>query len=70
MSVFFHAQGIKTVQAGCGVKNGKIQSTQLLNDPYQNIESILHTTYVVPDITQKPCFLRWKKRELCPIKNV
>ena len=27
MSVFVHAQGIKTVHAGGGVKNGKIMST-------------------------------------------
>ena len=34
MSVFFQAQGIKTVLAGGGVsKNGKILSTYLLNDP-------------------------------------
>ena len=34
MSVFVHAQGIKTVHAGGGAKKGKILSTQLLNDPY------------------------------------
>ena len=33
MSVFVHAQGIKTANAGAGSKNGKILSTQLLNDP-------------------------------------
>ena len=34
MSVFVHAQGIKTVHAGGGgSKSGKILSTQLLNDP-------------------------------------
>ena len=34
MSVFVHAQGIKTVHAGRGGgKNGKILSTKLLNVP-------------------------------------
>ena len=33
MSVFVHAQGIKTVHAGGGSKNGKILSTLLLNAP-------------------------------------
>ena len=33
MSVFVHAQGIKTVHAGGGGKNGKILSTYLLNAP-------------------------------------
>ena len=32
MSVFVH-EGIKTVHAGGGPKNGKILSTNLLNDP-------------------------------------
>ena len=32
-NVFVYVQGIKTVQAGVGVKNGKILSTQLLNAP-------------------------------------
>ena len=34
MSVFVHPQGIKTVHAGEQVKNGKIQSTYLLNAPF------------------------------------
>ena len=34
MSVFVHAQGIKTVPAGeWGLKNGKILFKKLLNDP-------------------------------------
>ena len=33
MSVFVHAQGIKTVHEGGWSKNGKFLSTQLLNDP-------------------------------------
>ena len=37
MSVFVHAQGMKTVHAGGGgSKNGKILSTQLLHDPLCN----------------------------------
>ncbi len=30
----------------------------------------LHTTTIVQDITQKPYYLHWKKRERCPIKKV
>ena len=38
MSVFVHAQGIKTVNAGGrGAKNGTIPSTQFLNDPLAEI---------------------------------
>ena len=33
MYVFVHTQGIKTVHAGGGSKNGKILSTLLLNAP-------------------------------------
>ena len=39
MSVFVHAQDIKTVHAavgGGGPENGKILSTKLLNAPLQN----------------------------------
>ena len=39
ISIFVHAQGIKTVHAGGGaeIKNGKILSTQLFNDPLYEI---------------------------------
>ena len=40
MSVFVHAQGIKTIHA-CGrggSKNGKILSTQLFNDPKEEYQ--------------------------------
>ena len=44
MSVFDHAQGKKTVHAGrgggWGSKNGKLLSTQLLNDPLVEISNV------------------------------
>ena len=45
MSVFVHAQGIKNVHAGGeGVKNGKIRSTQLLNDPlFDGLEGLKYS---------------------------
>ena len=46
MSVFVHAQGIKTVHAGVGgSKTGKILSTQLLNAPLLKILASLLFTF-------------------------
>ena len=52
MSVFVHAQGIKTVHAGRGgSKNGKILSTQLLNAPLPKLRTNwgygVHDTIIV-----------------------
>ena len=44
MSVFVHAQGIKIVHAGGGEggsKNGRILSTQLLNDPLVGFQTMV-----------------------------
>ena len=46
MSVFVHAQGIETVHAGGGVvKNGKMLSAQLLNDPSPKFYSKVSGTF-------------------------
>ena len=54
MYVFVHAQGIKTVHAGGGSKNGKILSTQLLNDPFKGYHIWKFTTKYTNEAIEKP----------------
>ena len=42
MSVFVHAQGMKNCSRRGGGQNGKILSTQLLNDPFVSKKSQCH----------------------------
>ena len=59
MSVFVHAQGMKTVHAGGGgQKNGKILSTQFLNAPY----SWKNGTKTACALAEQICFEMHKRK--------
>ena len=78
MFVFVHAQGIKTIHTG-GSKNGKILSTQLLNDPFSQAVFFPGFDTIETSKTNKECpffdmafsrFMRFGSSLKCPQGNL